>query len=474
MIAAAIDLRTFDLQSLAQVSSERMLNCAVEGIGIALLAWVLLRALGQRNSGTRFVVWFSALLGIAGLPFFGSWASSGAQATVRSSITLPGSWALYMFASWALIAAAGMVRIGIGLWHVQRLRKRCTPIDVTTLDFLLQKTLEEFDSPRPVTVCLSDYLQVPTAIGFIKPLVVIPYWAMQELSPTELNAVLLHELAHLRRWDDWTNLLQKIVGALLFFHPAVWWIEKRLGLEREMACDDMVLAKTANPRVYAECLISLAEKSFLRRGLALAQAAVDRIRPISLRIAQILDVNRPSATRVWRPAPVLLAGMTLAFLIGSSSTPRLVSFENTSAASQVAAAQTSTMKPVSALTAQDPPMSPRTVPAKFEVKPEGKSSVSAVAKARGPGIVSARSGQPRANVPVLVRSSASEQVVTPRTMILITQTELVQTRVIQTRVIQTRQLGSSGWVVWDVCVWQVTVVSPAQNRIAKGIVAKST
>ena len=90
---------------------------------------------------------------------------------------------------------------------------------------------------------------------------------MQELSAVELNAILLHELAHLRRWDDWTNLIQKIVGAVLFFHPAVWWIEKKLALEREMACDDLVLAKTASPRAYAECLVSLAEKSLLRRGL---------------------------------------------------------------------------------------------------------------------------------------------------------------------------------------------------------------
>src|SRR6202011_3024466 len=98
-----------------------------------------------------------------------------------------------------------------------------------------------------------------------RPLVVIPAWARQELSTTELQAILLHELAHLRRWDDWTNLVQKIVGALLFFHPAVWWIEQRLSLEREMACDDVVLAETVSPRGYAECLLSLAEKSLLRR-----------------------------------------------------------------------------------------------------------------------------------------------------------------------------------------------------------------
>ncbi|PYY08222.1 MAG: hypothetical protein DMG61_24105, partial [Acidobacteria bacterium] len=145
---------------------------------------------------------------------------------------------------------------------------------------------EQFDSKRPVAVCVSVRLRVPTAIGFFQPRVVLPSWIMQELSVTELNTILLHELAHLKRWDDWTNLIQKILGALFFFHPAVWWIEKKLSLEREIACDDIVLEQMVSPRTYAECLISLAEKSFLRRGLLLAQAAVAGVRQFSIRVTQ--------------------------------------------------------------------------------------------------------------------------------------------------------------------------------------------
>src|SRR5213078_2563160 len=120
------------------------------------------------------------------------------------------------------------------------------------------------------------------------PTVVIPAWLMEELPAAELNQILLHELAHLSRWDDWSNLAQKIVKALFFFHPAVWWIERKVSLEREMACDDAVLAENHSPRAYAECLVHLAEKSVLRRGVALAQAAVGRIRQTTLRVAQIL------------------------------------------------------------------------------------------------------------------------------------------------------------------------------------------
>ena len=334
---------------------------------IALLAWLVLRAVGPQNSNTRFAVWFAALLGIATLPLLGNWASSGAAMAQRSEITMPASWALYIFAAWLLLAAAGLLRVGLGFWHLHRLRKGCVPVDVAALDPVLGKTLEEFDSPRPAKLCVSDRLRVPTAIGFTKPLVVIPSWTMGELSAAELNPILLHELAHLRRRDDWTNLVQKILGALLFFHPAVWWIEKKLALEREMACDDMVLASTTTPRAYAECLVSLAEKSFLRRGFALAQAAVDRLRNVSLRVAQILDVNRPRATRVWRPAPVLVGGVSLVCLVALSHAPtRLVSFESGSFG--IPGDRECDCTPDSMRQSQMSQMGASVIPAKFQIR----------------------------------------------------------------------------------------------------------
>ena len=318
-----------NLQSVAQLSAERILNCTAEGMVIALLAWLVLRAVGPQNSSTRFAVWFAALLGIATLPLFGNWAASGAGMAQRVRDHHAGLVGALHIRRVVVDGGCRFARVGLGFWHLQRLRKSCVPVDVAALDPILRKTLEEFDSPRPVKLCVSDRLRVPTAIGFTKPLVVIPSWTMRELSAAELNPILLHELAHLRRRDDWTNLVQKILGALLFFHPAVWWIEKKLALEREMACDDLVLASTTSPRAYAECLVSLAEKSFLRRGLALAQAAVDRLRNVSLRVSQILDVDRPRATRVWRPAPVLVGGVSLVCLLALSHAPtRLVSFEN--------------------------------------------------------------------------------------------------------------------------------------------------
>jgi beta-lactamase regulating signal transducer with metallopeptidase domain len=456
------------LQSLAQISSERMLNCAVEGLGIAVLAWILLRMIGRQNSGTRFAVWFSALLGIAALPLFGHLAAGGTELTRQSEITMPASWALYIFVLWAVVAVAGLIRVGAGFWHLHRLRKTCVGLEVAILDPLLQKTLEEFDSSRTVAVCVSEQLRVPTAIGFVKPLVVFPSWTMQELSATELNAILLHELAHLRRWDDWTNLIQKVLGALFFFHPAVWWIEKNLAIEREMACDDLVLAKTASPRVYAECLVSLAEKSFLRRGLTLAQAAVNRMRQVSLRVSQILDVNRPSATRVWRPAPVLLAGVSIACLLAFSNTPRLISFEDGSGGS-IAASTAAAIASGDIETSQAARMSADVIPARLELKPNAVSFSGPMAKrviatkANRPVLVQARAVRSRKKAPTLLRASATNQAVAFQTLVF----------VVETRALQAAPDDASDAVVWNLSVWQVTVIRPVRNQVEPGIVAKS-
>ncbi len=468
--------RALDLRSLAQLSAERIVNCALEGLVIALLAWLLLRAIGPRNSGTRFAVWFAALLGIAALPLFGPWASSGAGLAKRSEIILPASWGLYIFACWSLIAALGLLRIGIGFWHLRRLRQSCVPVDVATLDQVLRNTLAEFESHRRVELAVSEHQRVPTAIGFVKPMVVIPLWTMQELTTPELNAILLHELAHIRRRDDWSNLIQKILGALLFFHPAVWWIDKKLALEREMACDDMVLARTetTDPRAYAECLVSLAEKSLLRRGLALAQAAVDRIRQVSLRVTRILDVNRPQATRVWSPAPLLVGALSVVCLLVLSRAPaKLVSFENggdaLSATNTIPSGDFETGSRISEAGA-------RVVPAKLEVpatqvRPQAHNSIRETARpvvkssleaANQPGITPARPPLVPEKTPMLVRAGVKGDV-SPQALFFVMRTEVVQTS----------HYDTSGAVVWDLCVWRVTVVGPVQNKIEAGMIAKS-
>ncbi len=283
------------LQSVAQAAIGRTLNSLPEGLLIALFAGVMLRVLRRQNSGTRFAVWFVALLAVAGIPLIGDIAGGHflvAQSGMRPLITVPSGWGVFLFLAWVLGALVATLHLVIGLWRLRILRRSCVPIDGSEFDAAMRTTLADFASARSVTLATSQRLSVPAAIGFFKPMIVIPAWTLRELTPDELNVILLHEFAHLRRGDAWTNLLQKIVRAVFLFHPAIWWIDRKLSLEREMACDDQVLAETANPRGYAKCLIALLDKSAARRGWAMAQAAVRRARDASLRLARILDAGR--------------------------------------------------------------------------------------------------------------------------------------------------------------------------------------
>jgi beta-lactamase regulating signal transducer with metallopeptidase domain len=311
-----------------------MVYCLLQGTLLALIAWILLRLLPRQNASTRFALWFAVLLAIIVVPFLGGTflrtRSGESSATPGSSghslLTLPDSLALAIFGVWAVLAGIGMVRVVIGLWRVNQIRRNSEEMDLSHLAPAVRTSIEDF--PRRVRLRISHQVVVPSAIGFFQPAVVIPCWLLDEVSSSELQQILLHELMHLRRRDDWTNLTQKMIKAILFFHPSVWWLEERLSLEREMACDEEVLAQSFNPRLYAQCLARLAEKSLVRRKMAMAQAIVSRMRQLSLRVAQILDADRPRSTRLWKPAVSLV--MVAAGLCGFSawSAPSLVSFQS--------------------------------------------------------------------------------------------------------------------------------------------------
>src|SRR5260370_738296 len=232
-----------------------------------------------------------------------------------------------MFVAWGVGAGLFLLRLGVGLWRVRGLLRNCSNVDLASIDPAIAAILRDLGSRRRVKLCASNEVAVPTAIGFFRPAIVFPAWLLPQLSAGEVKVILLHELAHLHRLDDWTNLFQKIVKAVFFFHPAVWWVEDRLTLEREMACDDMVLAQTS-PRDYASSLISFAEKLHSARGLTLAQALVSRMRHMSLRVTQILDAKRPSRTGLWQPVLGVTAGMLALVFTAAPYAPRFVAFQD--------------------------------------------------------------------------------------------------------------------------------------------------
>ena len=499
------------VQTVAQISVERILNALPEGFLIAIFAWALLRVLRRQNSGTRFAVWFLALLTVAALPVLGGigegrvlmaagmssgtapgMSSVNSWGSLRPAITIPGRWALLVFVAWALGASVAMMRLLAGLWRLRRLRRSCTPIVAADLDPAVRKTVEAIGAPRSVisglftsgsivsrsiTIATSEYVRVPAAIGFWKRTIVLPAWALRELPPQDLNVILLHEFAHLRRWDDWTNLIQKIVHALFFFHPAVWWIEKHISVEREMACDDAVLAETANPHGYATCLVSLLEKSLAHRlahrltdkRWSMAQAAVHRAREAALRLAQILDKNRPVATRVWKPALGMVGAFSAVCLALLPHAPQFVAFDRSALASHSDLVYSAAVSRSSSLSLWPSLPTAAVVPAALQTRKS--SSLGTTGRGRTAKVVHARVHEDSVvanqldSAPV---DAAPSNAVPPRERVVEASASADQETMPEFRTlifIEATQYGNSDSAVWRVQVWRVMLVRTVRNSL---------
>ena len=435
------------LHLLAQGSAERLVDCLVEGFALAVFAWTLLRLSPRVNAATRFAVWFATLLATALLPLL-SGGSAGAVST-RSLVTLPASWAVYLFGAWVLLASAALARVGYGFLQLRRIRRSSSEVDINRLDPAVAECLG--GSRRAARLLVSDSVSVPTAIGFLRPAVVLPERLLRELPAEDLRQVLLHELAHLRRWDDWSNALQQIVKAVLCFHPAVWWLERRIALEREMACDDAVIAATAQPRAYAECLARLAENSALRRSVSLAQAAVTRVRQLTARVTRILDGQHRTAAAPKKWAVSLVGVFSLVCAAVAWQAPQLLSFTNSD--SSFASMHSG---PADAVVNEGAPAAPA-IAAKYVPQ----TTPVHVTRSNATAVAVQKTSRPAHDPAHVLRVKAKRRSQATRVLQAKAVAPDAARGVVMVYVVEARD--SAGGATWQVCLWQWTVTAPAQR-----------
>jgi ankyrin repeat protein/beta-lactamase regulating signal transducer with metallopeptidase domain len=272
-----------------------------QGAGIALLLALALRLLSQASSQIRYAVIAVALLVAAAMPVV-TWAVLGSAikpaltlmaptpSTVLQPIRTPSNLVegspveLVQGAShlgktsWkpdlAKIAAATLPYV-VGLWLAgvlvlmgrlilgwiwsQRLCHAGSPIRELECLERFGGLLKRMRVTVPVRLLQSVQIEVPTLIGWLRPTILIPVSVLSGLNPEQLEAILAHELAHVRRYDYLVNLFQTVVETILFYHPAIWWISRKLREERENSCDDIVLELMQDRLVYASALALLEE-----------------------------------------------------------------------------------------------------------------------------------------------------------------------------------------------------------------------
>ncbi len=221
-------------------------------------------------------------------------------------------WSVTVWAGGVLMLSA---RLLIMWLLIQRLRFAGTTPVTATAHAALQRVCDRMRFRRPVELLQSAIVQAPTAIGCLRPLILLPASSLTGLDVRELEAILAHELAHIRRHDYLVNVLQSVVEILLFFHPAVWWLSRRIRIERENCCDDVAVGVVGNQLDYARALARVAELSCRPAGLAAAANGGDLFARIRRLLSEPSDHVSPGSR--WTSGSITLV-MVGALVLGLS------------------------------------------------------------------------------------------------------------------------------------------------------------
>lgn len=239
--------------------------------------------------------------------------SAATAVNAFSAASTPTSpWLNWLVVLWLAGVALLSLRV-VGGWYVaDSLRRR----DVTPLPPALRARFERLrirlGISRPVQFLQSAIVNAPALVGWLRPVVLIPVSAVIGLTQAQLEAVIIHELAHIRRLDALANLLQMAVETVLFYHPAVWWISRRVRIEREHCCDDVAVSMSGDALGFAKALASLEEWRALSSSLALPMLAANG-GVLKHRISRLLGLN----IRTSNVSVMGVAGVGLVCLVGS-------------------------------------------------------------------------------------------------------------------------------------------------------------
>ncbi|HXW77719.1 MAG TPA: M56 family metallopeptidase, partial [Candidatus Eremiobacteraceae bacterium] len=184
---------------------------------------------------------------------------------------------------WASIAGILLLRLVIGTMRLAAIKRALEPIEEARV------SRHRRSSKRRVVVGTCEAVESPCVIGYVRPVVALPSALYRELPEADLDKVLTHEFAHVRRFDDWTNLACQMVRAIWFANPFVHVAAHELDIEREIACDDLVADDRDGRLDYAKCLTEIARRSMPARHLFPAPSFFPDRKQIVVRIEQLLD-----------------------------------------------------------------------------------------------------------------------------------------------------------------------------------------
>lgn len=331
-----------------------------QSAALAVLTAVFVRLPACRaRAAARHVAWAVALILCAGLL---AWPLL--RAAVPAPGPVPGGDGLHAAASlapivlpvsvirmswwlgwvWALGAAAWLLCSARDVCRVVRLKRRTEPLTAEEHARVVSG-LSGWPSSRAPRLAWCDRLDSPAVLGFSSPVIALPRSQVSSLSREQCRLVVLHELAHVRRRDDWWALAERIIVALAWVNPVVHLMARELSLSREMACDEWVVRQTAAPLAYATCLTDTAVLRANVRRLRLAAGVTSRPSALRRRIVGVLALNRAPAARAVAVAAWLAPAAVFAVAAGLLQLPPVFVAERLREAAEPAAARVAAAEP---------------------------------------------------------------------------------------------------------------------------------
>jgi uncharacterized protein (TIGR03435 family) len=192
-------------------------------------------------------------------------------------------------AIWLTGATAFLLRLVGGWMLAERLQYRMVRPAPAEWQRTLDRLRSRVSVNRPLRLLVSGLVKAPAAIGWLRPIVLVPVGALAGLPAAQIEALLLHELAHIRRHDYLVNILQSAVEAVFFYHPAVWWISGHMRTERELCCDDIAVSITGDALIYARALAEFDSARFIQPAVMAANGG-----SVADRIARLLGQSSTS------------------------------------------------------------------------------------------------------------------------------------------------------------------------------------
>ena len=236
---------------------------------------------------------------------------------------------LYVMTMYLMVSLALLCRVGVGYSVGRSLKAGSIEIVHDRLQQFVERLCEQWEVSVVPVVASCHQVAAPVVFGVLRPIILLPPCLMAGCNVDQLEALLAHELSHIRRWDLLANLAQRVVEALLFFHPAVWYVSRRISIEREHACDDLVISTGWGPLDYCQALIGLAEACAVpRKPLVVVPISISAFgsgpsdfKQRILRLASESATSRPQLTRTGFSGLASIVGMLILVSTVLSSRP---------------------------------------------------------------------------------------------------------------------------------------------------------